>query len=53
LSRADKRACYIQLLRWLTDRFGVRSGRYVAEQPIAQEVSIPIDAMVSGRGKPE
>jgi glycosyltransferase involved in cell wall biosynthesis len=53
LSRADKRACYRHLLRWLTDRFGMRSGRYVAEQPVAQEVSIPIDAIVSGRGKPE
>ena len=50
LSPAEKRACYRHLLEWLSSRFRVQSGRNVAEQPIADNVTIPINAVVAGRG---
>ena len=51
LSKADKRECYRYLLGWLPSRFSLRRGRYVAEQPVAENVSIPIEAVVAGKGK--
>ncbi len=51
LSKADKRECYRYLLGWLPSRFSLRRGRYVAEQPVAENVRIPIEAVVAGKGK--
>jgi glycosyltransferase involved in cell wall biosynthesis len=51
LPGADKRACYRHLLSWLPSRFSLRRGRYVAEQPVAENISIAIEAVVAGKGK--
>lgn len=50
LTPAEKRACYRHLAGWLASRANIKRGRYVPEQPSADDVSIPaISAKVPGR----
>ena len=51
LSRTDKLECYWQLLCWLPRRFSLRRGRYIAEQPVVENVTLPIDAVVEEKGE--
>ena len=52
LTPAEKRACYRHLAGWLASRANIERGRYVPEQPSADDVSIPaISANVPGRKK--
>lgn len=49
LPSAEKRKCYYYLLRWLTGRSILWNARRVIEQPYADQVVIPVDALVAGR----
>ncbi len=51
LSSADKLECYRYLAAWLPRRFSLRSSRHVAEQPVVEDVTIPIDTVVAGKGR--
>ena len=52
LTPADKRACYRHLAGWLASRASIKRGRYVPEQPSADDVSIAaIGAKVPSRKK--
>ena len=52
LTPADKRACYRHLAGWLASRASIKRGRYVPEQPSADDVSIAaISAKVPSRKK--
>jgi glycosyltransferase involved in cell wall biosynthesis len=50
LTSADRLACYRHLAGWLASRANIKRGRYVPEQPAAEDVSMAaIEATVPGR----
>jgi glycosyltransferase involved in cell wall biosynthesis len=50
LTSADRLACYRHLAGWLASRANIKRGRYVPEQPAAEDVSMAaIEARVPGR----
>ena len=49
LSSVEKRKCYFYLMQWLAGRNLPGRARRVIGQPYADEVVIPVDALVAGR----